>query len=382
MNPYSNLVQSTTDKIRIEISEFHPDGKVPEWHVMLHPRQHTDSFPEQLSDILACIPVLKQKLGRSVILRFARCFMSDASNQQQLVKEGWNQNPELKDTPLSLIQQPPLDGSKMVCWLYLSDPASTAYTHLFSASRIAEDSKEQGGDNDSEKQTLSVFKQYEEDLQREDCSVERNCVRTWLFVRDVDVNYVGVVKGRSDFFRTQGMTAETHFIASTGIQGQTADANNKLSMDAYAIRGLQQGQVAYLYAKTHLNPTYEYHVTFERGVSIQYGDRRHLWISGTASIDNKGQILFPGDVARQTQRMWENVEALLKEGGSSLEDVQHLIVYLRDTADYEIVHALFGKRFPHIPTVFLLAPVCRPGWLIEMECMAIARIGSDSYSDF
>lgn len=87
MNPYSNLVQSTTDKIRIEISEFHPDGKVPEWHVMLHPRQHTDSFPEQLSDILTCIPVLKQKLGKSVILRFARCFMSDASNQQQLVKK-------------------------------------------------------------------------------------------------------------------------------------------------------------------------------------------------------------------------------------------------------------------------------------------------------
>jgi hypothetical protein len=31
------------------------------------------------------------------------------------------------------------------------------------------------------------------------------------------------------------------------------------------------------------------------------------------------------------------------------------------------------ERFPEHPKVFLLAPVCRPGWLVEMECMAVKQ---------
>jgi enamine deaminase RidA (YjgF/YER057c/UK114 family) len=48
-----------------------------------------------------------------------------------------------------------------------------------------------------------------------------------------------------------------------------------------------------------------------------------------------------------------------------------MTVYLRDMADYAVVKQLFDERFPHTPKVILLAPVCRPGWLIEMECMAV-----------
>ena len=48
-----------------------------------------------------------------------------------------------------------------------------------------------------------------------------------------------------------------------------------------------------------------------------------------------------------------------------------MIVYLRDTADYAVVRDIYEECFPQKPVVFLLAPVCRPGWLIEMECMAV-----------
>ena len=153
-------------------------------------------------------------------------------------------------------------------------------------------------------------------------------------------------------------------------------------MGTYAIKGLQPGQQKYLYALSHLNKTIEYGVTFERATLVEYGDRGHIYISGTASIDNKGKVVHIGDIRRQTERMWENVEALLNEGGMDFKDMMQIIVYLRDTADYAIVSRMFKERFPDIPTVITLAPVCRPQWLIEMECIAADERHTPHYRNF
>ena len=48
-----------------------------------------------------------------------------------------------------------------------------------------------------------------------------------------------------------------------------------------------------------------------------------------------------------------------------------MIVYLRDIADFRTVDDMLRQRFPNTPRVIVLAPVCRPEWLVEMECMAI-----------
>lgn len=210
----------------------------------------------------------------------------------------------------------------------------------------------------------------------------RNCMRTWFFVQNVDVNYSGVVKGRNEVFATNGLTRDTHFIASTGICGRHADPRVAVAMDTYAVDGLRDGQHGYLYAPDYLNPTYEYGVSFERGAYIDYGDRRHVLISGTASINNEGKIMYPGDIRRQTMRMWDNVHALLDEAGCSWDNVGHIIVYLRDLSDYAVVNSMFRERFPDIPHVIVLAPVCRPGWLVEMECMAVKPCHNESYARF
>jgi enamine deaminase RidA (YjgF/YER057c/UK114 family) len=75
--------------------------------------------------------------------------------------------------------------------------------------------------------------------------------------------------------------------------------------------------------------------------------------------------------------MWENVEKLLEEGGMSYEDVMQIVVYLRDSSDYETVKQMFDKKFPNMPLVITLAPVCRPTWLIEMECIAVKKACND-----
>lgn len=87
------------------------------------------------------------------------------------------------------------------------------------------------------------------------------------------------------------------------------------------------------------------------------------------------------DIRRQTMRMWENVEVLLKEADCDYGNVGQMIVYLRDIADFHTVKKMYDERFPETPKVFLLAPVCRPEWLIEMECIAI-KATKNNYNKF
>lgn len=68
--------------------------------------------------------------------------------------------------------------------------------------------------------------------------------------------------------------------------------------------------------------------------------------------------------------------------GDGFEDVAQMIVYLRDASDYPVVRALFAKRFPDTPIQFVVAAVCRPAWLIEMECIAIVANSNSSYESF
>ena len=235
---------------------------------------------------------------------------------------------------------------------------------------------------DSANQTEKVLQSYEDSLQKFDATLAGNCIRTWFFVRDVDTQYAGMVAARRQNFIEQGLTEKTHYISSTGIGGGPAETKALIQMGTYALTGFELQQQRYLYAPTHLNPTYEYGVTFERGTLMEYGDRAHVFISGTASINNKGEVMYVGDIVQQTKRMWENVETLLKEGGTTFDDVMQIVVYLRDTADYETVREMFAERYPNIPTLIALAPVCRPAWLIEMECIAVQSRRNPDYKEF
>ena len=359
---------------KAEVFSFTEAGGVKEYHVMLHVTDCTLTFQQQLDAILdAYQSVITNTLPGAVTV-FKRFFLSDSANQADDVAAA-----DTSDCAKSIIQQAPLDGTKIGLWAYLmTDVASRllpselyevshgAYHHLWngSAHNLAAN---------SEYQTRLLFNEYVMQLLQEGCTLANNCIRTWLFVNDVDLNYGGVVRARNQVFFTQGLTNSSHFIASTGIGGRQQDPNVLTQMDNYAIAGIKPEQIRYLYAPTHLNRTSDYGVSFERGTRLDYGDRSHVFISGTASINNKGQVVFPKDVVKQTHRMWENVEALLSEAECTFDDVAHIIVYLRDGSDYAVVSKLFQERFSNKPYIIVQASVCRQDWLIEMECMAVKK---------
>ena len=92
--------------------------------------------------------------------------------------------------------------------------------------------------------------------------------------------------------------------------------------------------------------------------------------------------MYHRDIRKQTHRMWENVETLLNEADCTFNEVGQMIVYLRDIADYDLVCAMYQERFPGKPVVIVHAPVCRPGWLVEMECTAVKAIDKPELPKF
>ena len=365
---------------RIEWAHFMA-GEVEEVHAMLHVESRCELFEGQMARIQQAEKIfmeMKDAQGSSIV--FKRYFLSDAANQVPIIQEH-------DACTISYIQQPPLDGSKVAVWIYMQKGTEVkpmnnstvvrhnGYQHVWTFGLMDPTSAT------SYMQTWQILFIYVDILNLFHATLEANCIRTWFFVRDVDTQYGGLVKSRKECFVEQGLTPETHYIASTGIGGTPSNTKALVQLDSYSMTGFEPEQRRYLYALSHLNRTIEYGVTFERGTLIQYGDRNHIYISGTASIDNRGEVLHVGNVQQQISRMWENVEALLCEGGMRFDDVMQIIVYLRDGADYQLVKNLFDQKFPHIPTVITLAPVCRPTWLIEMECIAVKK-AKNQYRDF
>ena len=379
----NTLSQIEFENARAEIFCFDNGTEVREYHTMIHVSQTELTFSKQLEAVQNAYNQLIETHLPGTQAVFKRYFLSDAANQQDEVIVS-----DVTNCAKSIIQQPPLDGTKIALWCYLMTGVQTGLTNagLYTVSHGQFKHLWNGSAHNlaanSEYQTRLLFNEYNMQLLEEGCTLEANCIRTWLFVNDIDLNYGGVVRARNQVFFTQGLTVNTHFIASTGIGGRQSDPNVLCQMDNYAIEGIQKEQIHYLYAPTHLNRTSDYGVSFERGTYIDYADRRHVIISGTASINNKGEVIYAKDIVKQTQRMWDNVEALLNEAECNYDDVCEMIVYLRDLADYQIVSELYKKRFPGKPYVIIHAPVCRPGWLVEMECMAVKSISSPTLPQF
>jgi enamine deaminase RidA (YjgF/YER057c/UK114 family) len=355
------------------------------------------SFTAQLAELQVRYAAALKRCNLSAQTAvFRRIFLSDILNQADTLcdsplVEGIGENP----VSTSIIQQLPLSGSKVALLAYHIE-SKTPIEKEFIGPRhllIKKDGLRylwSAGPWVDGKPTLpapaaetrAVFDELIAVLGDQGATLEGNCVRTWLFIKDVDIFYQDMVTSRRELFDANGLTQQTHYIASTGIEGTSADRFDTICMDALSLLDLKPEQVFYLNDLDRLCLTKDYGVTFERGTRIGFADRMHHYISGTASIDNRGNVLHLGDVLAQTEVAIENVDALLKSGGASMDDMMYLIVYLRDPADFPSVSRFLRDTLPNLPFIVVQGRVCRPEWLVEVEGIAVAPNRDPSLPSF
>lgn len=97
------------------------------------------------------------------------------------------------------------------------------------------------------------------------------------------------------------------------------------------------------------------------------------FVSGTTDAGPDGRSRHPGDVRAQTEAVWDIVEAALRDGGFTLQDVVRTRMYVVDPADIPAVTAVHGERFGAIrpaATLVIVAGLMDPTLRVEIEAQA------------
>jgi enamine deaminase RidA (YjgF/YER057c/UK114 family) len=370
-------------KIQLNATIFITEDRSSEIHSILQITDPSLNAEVQFLNIQRAIQrIALNNIFDGANLLWRRFFVSDVANQFTYINDD-------SSSISSIVQQPPLNGTKVALWLYymngvnsIKRETNTLVVQSHGGNILLYTTQLYIPLKNGYAETEYLFNSYIKILQQYQSSLKENCIRTWIFVQGIDIHYEDMVKARVACFENEGLNKESHYIASTGIEGRHIHPHSLVLMDAYAIKGIKQEQIKYLHAPTHLNKTHDYGVTFERGTSVDFADRRHVYISGTASINNKGEIEHPFDVMKQLDRILENVNALLSEAECRMSDIAQMIIYLRDVADYTLVEKFFDKNYTNIPKVIVLAAICRSGWLIEIECIAIKNVNKIIFPEF
>lgn len=99
------------------------------------------------------------------------------------------------------------------------------------------------------------------------------------------------------------------------------------------------------------------------------------FLSGQIPLDPTTNQLVEGDVAIQTERVLENLKAVLEASGASLGSVLKTTVFLKDMSDFPKMNEVYGKYFAANPPARSTVEVARLPRDVRVEIDAVAAVG-------
>ena len=114
---------------------------------------------------------------------------------------------------------------------------------------------------------------------------------------------------------------------------------------------------------------------FSQAIEVT-GGSRVLYCAGQTSVDEQGTPLHVGDMRKQIERAFQNLESVLKAAGFTLADVVRLNYYTTDVDKFFEAHDVVTSRLSRAGsqpsgTLLGIARLAFPGLLIEIEATAV-----------
>jgi 2-iminobutanoate/2-iminopropanoate deaminase len=97
-----------------------------------------------------------------------------------------------------------------------------------------------------------------------------------------------------------------------------------------------------------------------------------IFVSGQICLDPKTQTLIEGDIAKQTERVMENLKGIVEAAGSSLDRVVKTTVFLSDMNDFAKMNEVYGRYFTTSPPARATVQVARLPRDVKVEIEIIA----------
>jgi len=74
-----------------------------------------------------------------------------------------------------------------------------------------------------------------------------------------------------------------------------------------------------------------------------------IFVSGQVALDPITGQMVAGDIARQTERVLENLRAIVEASGTQLNHVVKTTVYLKNLDDFSAMNEVYGRYFTLSP---------------------------------
>jgi 2-iminobutanoate/2-iminopropanoate deaminase len=99
------------------------------------------------------------------------------------------------------------------------------------------------------------------------------------------------------------------------------------------------------------------------------------FLSGQIPLDPATNTLVEGDIAVQTERVMQNVRAVLEACGSSLGQVVKTTVFLKDMGEFAKMNEVYGRHFSENPPARSTVEAARLPRDVRVEIDCIALVG-------
>jgi reactive intermediate/imine deaminase len=107
--------------------------------------------------------------------------------------------------------------------------------------------------------------------------------------------------------------------------------------------------------------------------AIRAGDL--IFVSGQAAIGEDGELVGVGDFDAQAEQAFRNLQRVLEAGGSGLDRIVKVTIFLTDMANFPKIVALRGLWFSEpypADTIVEVGSLALPELEIEIEAIALA----------
>jgi len=311
--------------------------------------------------------------------------------------------------PTSIIAQTPDNGSLVVEFVYLEGIQTNELFHHRNDKAswliirrddmkiiIAEGSSEPSKLSDILNQSNQAFNQLQTILSDESMDFS-DIIRQWNYIEQItktidqdhstSQHYQIFNDVRSKFYQQSNF--RNGFPAATGIGMDSGG----IIIDIIAVKFEEEGSIvaikspvqldAYSYTKevlaenNFMNDFCRTTPKFERAKVTTTHGNKWIFISGTAAIIGQSSLI-EYTVEHQTEMTIQNILSListdnLQKNGfetNKKASVSYLRVYVKFTSDIQQVRSICLKYFPQIPISFVVADICRPELLVEIEGQA------------
>jgi enamine deaminase RidA (YjgF/YER057c/UK114 family) len=103
-----------------------------------------------------------------------------------------------------------------------------------------------------------------------------------------------------------------------------------------------------------------------------------VYLAGQVSSDASGKLVGEGDFEAQVEQVFRNLKLAVEAAGGTMADIVKLNTYLVaevDQAEVPKLRAIRGRYLnaekPPASTLVVVSRLAQPGWLIEIEAVAV-----------